>query len=105
MTSTTASNKTQSSSTSSKEDGYLASPSGACCLKGTLHEGEPRGKFIQINDIETYIAYPPSDKANGNILLYFPDVWGMFKNGLLVMDAFADAGESQSNSVLNGVSG
>lgn len=26
------------------------------------------------------------------VLLYFPDVWGIFTNGNLVMDAFADAG-------------
>lgn len=25
-------------------------------------------------------------------LLYFPDVWGFFNNGFLVMDAFAQAG-------------
>ncbi len=24
--------------------------------------------------------------------LYFPDVWGLFKNGNLVVDSFADAG-------------
>ncbi|KAL1635316.1 hypothetical protein SLS56_001739 [Neofusicoccum ribis] len=73
-------------------DGYLAKPSGECCLKGTLHSGEARGVFETIADVETYISKPPADKANGHILLYFPDVWGMFPNGLLVMDAFADAG-------------
>ncbi|KAF9630221.1 hypothetical protein BFW01_g402 [Lasiodiplodia theobromae] len=71
---------------------YLAKPSGACCLEGTLHNGEPRGTFTQIADVETYVATPPPGKSNGNIVLYFPDVWGMFPNGLLVMDGFADAG-------------
>lgn len=71
---------------------WLAKPSGPCCLKGTLHEGEPRGEFVTIADVETYISRPNSSHANGNILLYFPDVWGLFKNGLLVVDAFADAG-------------
>ncbi|KAG9511763.1 dienelactone hydrolase, partial [Aureobasidium melanogenum] len=71
---------------------YLAKPSGACCLKGTIHKGESRGSWIEVAGVETYIATPPAEKANGNILLYFPDVWGMFPNGLLVMDAFADAG-------------
>lgn len=71
---------------------YLAKPSGLCCLKGTIHQGESRGKWETIADVETYISTPPEGKANGNILLYFPDVWGMFPNGLLVMDAFADAG-------------
>jgi dienelactone hydrolase len=75
-----------------EEDSYLAKPSGACCLKGSIHSGEPRGSFSPIAEIETYISKPPQEKANGHILLYFPDVWGMFPNGLLIMDGFADAG-------------
>jgi hypothetical protein len=74
------------------QDAYLAQPSGPCCLAGTIHEGVPRGEFTRVQDIETYVSKPPEGKANGLILLYFPDVWGMFTNGLLVMDAFADAG-------------
>ncbi|KAB8263541.1 hypothetical protein BDV32DRAFT_161729 [Aspergillus pseudonomiae] len=70
---------------------WLAQPSGPCCLKGTLHEGSARGCFITVAGVETYISKPLGN-ANGRILLYFPDVWGMFPNGLLVMDAFADAG-------------
>ncbi|KAF4908661.1 Hydrolase tropI [Colletotrichum viniferum] len=75
-----------------KTPGYLAKPSGECCLKGTIHEGEARGSWEVIADVETYVSKPPTDKANGHIVLYFPDVWGMFVKGLLVMDAFADAG-------------
>ncbi|KAI0415515.1 Alpha/Beta hydrolase protein [Xylaria grammica] len=71
---------------------YLAKPSGICCLKGTIHKGEARGRWEIIDGVETYIAAPLEGKGNGHILLYFPDVWGMFPNGLLVMDAFADAG-------------
>ncbi|ORX95663.1 hypothetical protein BCR34DRAFT_628992 [Clohesyomyces aquaticus] len=71
---------------------YLARPSGECCLKGTLHEGTSRGQWETIANVGTYISTPSPNKANGNVLLYFPDVWGMFLNGLLVMDAFADAG-------------
>lgn len=71
---------------------YLARPSGDCCLKGNIHDGEPRGSIETIASVESYVAHPPKGKANGNILLYFPDVWGLFKNGLLIMDAFADAG-------------
>jgi hypothetical protein len=73
-------------------DSYLAKPSGACCLTGSLHQGEPRGKFANVADVETYIVQPPEGKANGHILLYFPDVWGMFNNGQLIMDGFADNG-------------
>jgi hypothetical protein len=78
--------------TSSKTDDYLAKPSGTCCLKGVIQRGESRGHWESVADIETYITRPQSGQANGNLLLYFPDVWGMFPNGLLVMDAFADAG-------------
>lgn len=71
---------------------FLAKPSGLCCLKGTIHSGKPRGSFIRVADVETYVVKPPAKKSNGHILLYYPDVWGMFTNGLLVMDSFADAG-------------
>ncbi|KAF2735117.1 alpha/beta-hydrolase [Polyplosphaeria fusca] len=71
---------------------YLAKPSGVCCLEGNIHSGNPRGSFETIADVETYICKPPDGQANGHILLYFPDVWGMFPNGLLIMDGFADAG-------------
>ena len=74
------------------DSAYLAKPSGACCLNGNLHEGEARGKMQTISGIETYVSTPASDKTNGNIVLYFPDVYGLFNNALLIMDAFADAG-------------
>lgn len=71
---------------------FLARPSGLCCLKGTIHSGNPRGSFSRVADVETYVVKPPEHKRNGHILLYYPDVWGMFTNGLLIMDSFADAG-------------
>ena len=73
-------------------DEYLAKPSGECCLKGTIHDGESRGSMETIADVETYVVRPKDGKGNGNIIFYFPDVWGMFKNGFLIMDGFADAG-------------
>lgn len=73
-------------------DGYVAKPSGECCLKGSIHDGEPRGSFVTVADIETYIVEPRDKKGNGNIVLYFADVYGMFPNGKLIMDGFADAG-------------
>lgn len=57
---------------------YLAQPSGQCCLTGHLHTGKPLGTFEQIANITTYISRPPPGKANGHILLYFADVFGMF---------------------------
>jgi len=79
-------------STTRSDGEFLAKPSGDCCLKGSLHEGTPRGSMVTISGIETYMATPSKTKANGHILLYFPDVWGLFNNGLLIMDGFADAG-------------
>jgi dienelactone hydrolase len=71
-------------------DPVLAKPSGPCCLNGTIHKGEAKGKFVTLSGVETYVGTPKN--PNGHILLYFPDVWGMFPNGLLIMDGFADAG-------------
>ncbi|OBT41463.1 hypothetical protein VE00_08075 [Pseudogymnoascus sp. WSF 3629] len=71
-------------------DPVLAKPSGPCCLNGTIHKGEAKGKFVTLSGVETYVGMPKN--PNGHILLYFPDVWGMFPNGLLIMDGFADAG-------------
>lgn len=61
-------------------------------MKGHLHEGNPRGKFEKIADVDTYITAPQPGKSNGHILFYYADVYGMFINAQLVMDEFADAG-------------
>ena len=50
-------------------DKVIAKPSDVCCLKGTLHDGEPRGSTTTIAGVETYVVEPPKDKANGNIIL------------------------------------
>lgn len=73
-------------------DAYIAKPSGECCLKGTIHDGESRGSFESIADVETYVVKPKDGQGNGNIILYYADVWGMFNNGYLIMDGFADRG-------------
>jgi dienelactone hydrolase len=69
-------------------DSYLAKPSGSCCLTGHLHTGTPLGTFQRIANVNTYVTHPPPSKANGHIVLYYADVFGMFTNGLLVMDGF-----------------
>jgi dienelactone hydrolase len=71
---------------------YVAQPPSDCCLTGHLHDGEPRGTVEKVGGLDTYISRPAEGKATGHVLLYFPDVWGFFKNGFLVMDSFADAG-------------
>lgn len=73
-------------------DACLAQPLSLCCWLGTIHKGTPRGNLEIILDVPTYVARPAPDKANGHIVLYFPDVWGMSNNAQLLMDGFADAG-------------
>lgn len=73
-------------------EGFIAKPSGVCCLEANVHDGKPRGGYTTIAGIETYISRPEPGRHNGRVVFYFPDVWGLFTNGLLVVDAFADAG-------------
>lgn len=74
------------------ENEVIAKPSEACCLKGNIHDGEPRGTKTTIAEVETYVVEPPAGMANGNIVMYFPNAGGLFTNGLLIMDGFANAG-------------
>lgn len=73
-------------------DKILASPSASCYLRGAIHNREPSGTISEVAGVQTYIATPPSDKANGNVILYFQDVFGFFTNGQLIMDGYAEAG-------------
>ncbi|TIA47529.1 dienelactone hydrolase [Aureobasidium pullulans] len=77
---------------SDKTDPILAKPADLCCLKGFFHSGEPQGKTVHIEGVETYIATPNPKTANGNVLLYFPDAFGLHGNSYLLMDAFASCG-------------
>lgn len=74
------------------EDSYLAQPPSSSCWLGTVHKGTPRGNLETILDVPTYVTEPTPERANGHIVLYFPDVWGMSNNAQLLMDCFADAG-------------
>ncbi|KAH7041518.1 dienelactone hydrolase [Microdochium trichocladiopsis] len=73
-------------------DPVLAKPADVCCLKGDLHKGEPTGKTIQIEGVDTYVATPDSKAANGHVLLSFPDAFGLHINSMLLMDAYAACG-------------
>lgn len=73
-------------------DNVLAKPADLCCLKGSFHSGEANGSTIQIDGIDTYVAKPHPDRSNGNILLFFPDAFGLHTNSFLMMDAFAECG-------------
>lgn len=71
----------------------LAKPTDLCCIQGgAIHTGEATGTVEQIEGVDTYIARPPPEKANGNVLLFFPDAFGMHLKSFLMMDAFAQHG-------------
>jgi len=74
------------------EPTYLAQPPSTCCFVGKIHDGEPRGTVEDVQGVPTYIARPDNSVANGNIVLYFPDVWGLSNNAKLLMDGFAAGG-------------
>jgi hypothetical protein len=73
-------------------DRVLAKSADLCCLKGDIHTGEPTGTIEQIEGIDTYVATPEPSKSNGNVLLFFPDAFGLHINSFLMMDAFAACG-------------
>ena len=73
-------------------DNVLAKPADLCCLKGAFHSGEATGSTIQIDGIDTYVAKPHPNSSNGNVLLFFPDAFGLHINSFLMMDAFAECG-------------
>ncbi|KAF8193917.1 dienelactone hydrolase [Mycena galopus ATCC 62051] len=75
-------------------DPVLAKPPGDCCLNCYPHKGTPTGKFINIGEVNTYIAYPPSSDQQKRVILYFPDVRGIdsFTNGQLLCDYYASQG-------------
>lgn len=73
-------------------DPVLAKPADLCCLKGSIHSGEPTGNVEQIEEVDTYVAVPDAKTANGNVLLFFPDAFGLHINSFLAMDAFAACG-------------
>ncbi|RJE19137.1 Dienelactone hydrolase family [Aspergillus sclerotialis] len=77
---------------SAVEDPVLARPAELCCLKGSIHSGDPAGKVVQIGGVDTYVATPDAKTSNGNVLLFFPDVFGLHINNFLTMDAFAACG-------------
>lgn len=77
---------------SAVEDPVLARPAELCCLKGSIHSGEPAGEVVEIGGVDTYVATPDAKTSNGNVLLFFPDVFGMHINNFLTIDAFAARG-------------
>ncbi|RDW79350.1 hypothetical protein BP6252_03988 [Coleophoma cylindrospora] len=73
-------------------ENIIAKPADLCCLKGAFHTGEPTGSIEQIEGIDTYVARPQPKRSNANVVLFFPDAFGLHMNSFLMMDAFAECG-------------
>jgi dienelactone hydrolase len=75
-------------------DPVLAKPTSACCVtdRSSYHSDDFQSKLKQIGGIDTYVSPPGSSNANGNILLFFADAFGLCSKNYLVMDAFAARG-------------
>lgn len=75
-------------------DAVLAKPTGACCITdgSSYHSNDSEVKLQQIGGIETYVSQPNASNANGAILLFFPDAFGLCVKNYLLMDRFAALG-------------
>ncbi|KAL2674044.1 hypothetical protein Neosp_012490 [[Neocosmospora] mangrovei] len=61
------------------------------CFKGSVHDGEPRGKIIKLHDLDTYVVEPAEGKEVKGILVVIPDAFGWkFVNCRLLADNYAD---------------
>ena len=61
-----------------------------CCTQGVKYEGTPKGSFIDIGAISTYVA---GDRSSKKVLLLLTDVLGpTFTNCQLISDAYAKQG-------------
>ncbi|KAG9252969.1 dienelactone hydrolase [Emericellopsis atlantica] len=66
---------------------------GRCCALGHLHEGTPSGENIKIGKIDAYFAKPTTTNHNNKTLVvYLPDIIGIWQNSKLMADAFAAEG-------------
>lgn len=64
----------------------------ACCISGSVHSGEPKGREDTIGGIQTYIAEPEGGSTTKSIV-FLVDIFGwQFKNVRLLADNYAKAG-------------
>jgi len=63
------------------------------CVKGVIHEGEPKGKWETIGGVKSYVATPTVDYPKDKVVLFLADVFGpQLINAQLIVDAFAENG-------------
>lgn len=61
------------------------------CFKGSIHEGTPRGRMIQLHGLETYITEPDNSLDVKGIIVMIPDAFGLeLVNNKLLADHYAD---------------
>lgn len=67
---------------------------GKCCVSGSIHEGEPTGKFIELSGHRVYVATPEEGKGSKDkALLFLTDVFGVdLVNNKLLADSYAKNG-------------
>ena len=64
------------------------------CFKGHVHEGEPKGKFIEVHGRPTYVTKPVEGTPSKGIVIIVPDAYGSpFINNQLLADNYAAQGQ------------
>lgn len=64
----------------------------SCCISGSIHSGEPKGREDTIGGHPTYVT-EPEDKSTSKSIVFIVDVFGYkFKNVRLLADNYAKAG-------------
>lgn len=60
------------------------------CFRGSIHEGNPRGKEIELHGLPTYVVEPVNRDVKG-IIIFITDAFGWkFGNSRLLCDSYAD---------------
>lgn len=63
------------------------------CFKGSIHDGIPQGKEINLHGLPTYIAEPPSGTEIKGIIVIVSDAFGWtLPNTRVLADAMAKEG-------------
>ncbi|EFX05945.1 stomatin family protein [Grosmannia clavigera kw1407] len=66
----------------------------ADCYTGSVHEGKPRGKTIELHGLQAYVTEPTGNRAPKAIIVILPDAFGWeFVNNRLLADHYADKGD------------
>ena len=47
------------------------------CVSGSIHEGEPKGKTIDIEGTRVYVAEPTGEYPKDKALLFLTDIFGL----------------------------